>query len=275
MGSGDEAFSFPAELDALLGPPADEGGARVWRLDREHPGLPVEVRLAAGEARVDLAGYARSFDVAALDATDDEAREDAEEVARSVLDLVGGASFGDVSIALTRAGGRTFRRTLLLRRRRTSAAEDTEWSVVDSQRGLAWPPWARRTRVTLKNEGPRPASHPFAPREPPVPWAPWAGVAGYLGADPEQLPITAALPLDGELDLHNFHPKEVKPVVLEYIEQCRTRGITELRIVHGKGKGHLRRTVHAILERHPHVRRFELGGHGGGGWGATVVELEP
>ncbi|MCB9700851.1 MAG: Smr/MutS family protein [Myxococcales bacterium] len=83
----------------------------------------------------------------------------------------------------------------------------------------------------------------------------------------------APLAIDGELDLHNFSPKEVGRLVREYIEVCHDRGIVELRIIHGKGKGVLRRTVHAILGRHPAVESFRLGGHGEGSWGATMVTL--
>ena len=52
------------------------------------------------------------------------------------------------------------------------------------------------------------------------------------------------------------------------------REITELRVVHGKGKGHMRRTVHAILDSHPAVEGYRLAGHGRGSWGATLVELK-
>ncbi|MCH9688822.1 MAG: Smr/MutS family protein [Deltaproteobacteria bacterium] len=90
---------------------------------------------------------------------------------------------------------------------------------------------------------------------------------------PEPPPIQ--MKLDGELDLHQFSPKEVKPLVLETIEQCLEQGLLQLRIVHGKGIGNLRRTVHALLERHPEVLDFRLGGHGAGGWGATLVDLRP
>ncbi|MCY1005737.1 Smr/MutS family protein [Nannocystis pusilla] len=83
------------------------------------------------------------------------------------------------------------------------------------------------------------------------------------------------LPVDGELDLHNFSPRDVKRLVLEYLDVCLARGILEVRIVHGKGIGALRRTVHAILDRHPRVVGYRLGGHRGGGWGATVVDLSP
>jgi DNA-nicking Smr family endonuclease len=81
-------------------------------------------------------------------------------------------------------------------------------------------------------------------------------------------------PIDGVLDLHAFLPKEVPGLVREYIGACRERGILEVRIVHGKGIGHLRRTVHGVLARLPEVISFRLAGEDGGGWGATLVELK-
>ena len=81
------------------------------------------------------------------------------------------------------------------------------------------------------------------------------------------------LPIDGVLDLHAFRPGEVKSLVAEYIEECCRNGIRDVRIIHGKGTGTLRRTVHAVLERLPAVAGFRLAGEDGGGWGATVVAL--
>ena len=81
------------------------------------------------------------------------------------------------------------------------------------------------------------------------------------------------LPIDGVLDLHTFRPQDVKEVVFAYLEACREKGIFEVRVIHGKGIGQLRQTVHAILQKHPAVISFSLAGEAYGGTGATVVHL--
>ncbi len=83
------------------------------------------------------------------------------------------------------------------------------------------------------------------------------------------------LPVDGTLDLHTFQPREVKDLIPDYLESCRERGIDQVRIVHGKGTGVLRRTVHSLLGRLPGVKEFRTAGPDGGGWGATIVILQP
>lgn len=82
------------------------------------------------------------------------------------------------------------------------------------------------------------------------------------------------LPIDGTLDLHTFSPKEIKELIPEYIEACLEKEIYQLRIIHGKGTGTLRRIVHSILEKHPAVLDFRHEEGSGGGWGATVVDLK-
>lgn len=86
-------------------------------------------------------------------------------------------------------------------------------------------------------------------------------------------PDPVEMPIDGTLDLHTFRPRDVKDLVPEYLAACRERGIYRVRIVHGKGSGALRDTVHAVLRRLPEVADFRLAGPEGGGWGATLVEL--
>ena len=88
------------------------------------------------------------------------------------------------------------------------------------------------------------------------------------GPDPIEFEIS------DELDLHTFRPSEVGELVPDYIELCLEKGITRVRIIHGKGIGTLRTTVHKILERDPRVERFELAGATEGGWGATIAWLQ-
>jgi DNA-nicking Smr family endonuclease len=87
----------------------------------------------------------------------------------------------------------------------------------------------------------------------------------------EDAPIE--LPIDGVLDLHTFQPREVKDLVLSWLAACQERGILQVRIIHGKGIGNLRRTVHALLARHPEVISYTLDHPQFGGWGATIVTL--
>jgi DNA-nicking Smr family endonuclease len=79
--------------------------------------------------------------------------------------------------------------------------------------------------------------------------------------------------IDGVLDLHTFQPREIKDLVPDYLAACQDRGIVHVRIIHGKGIGNLRRTVHSILSRHPAVVSFALDHPEYGSWGATLVQL--
>jgi dsDNA-specific endonuclease/ATPase MutS2 len=83
------------------------------------------------------------------------------------------------------------------------------------------------------------------------------------------------IPIDGTLDLHTFRPDEVKVLLEHYLDECRKRGILQVRIIHGKGTGALREQVHALLARMPEVASFSLAGVDAGGWGATIVILDP
>lgn len=88
-------------------------------------------------------------------------------------------------------------------------------------------------------------------------------------------PAPTEWPITGTLGLHTFQPGQVGDLVPTYLDECRKRGILQVRIIHGKGTGQLRERVHAILRRIPEVVSFGLAPEGMGGWGATVVEMKP
>ena len=92
--------------------------------------------------------------------------------------------------------------------------------------------------------------------------------------DPAHDEAPVPLPITGELDLHTFAPSDLGDLLPAYLEECRKRGIGVVRIVHGKGTGTLRETVHALLRRSPLVADFRLGDEHTGGWGATLVTLK-
>ena len=80
--------------------------------------------------------------------------------------------------------------------------------------------------------------------------------------------------LGDTLDLHQFRPSDVGELVPDFLEDARAKGHAEVRIIHGKGTGSLRRSVHALLERSPHVVSYKLADDRSH-WGATVVVLKP
>lgn len=91
------------------------------------------------------------------------------------------------------------------------------------------------------------------------------------GASPDDV---AVIELGDTLDLHHFRPSDVGDLVPDFLEDARGKGYTEVRIIHGKGTGSLRRSVHALLDRSPHVASYKLADDRSH-WGATVIQLNP
>lgn len=91
--------------------------------------------------------------------------------------------------------------------------------------------------------------------------------------EPDEAPVP--LPIEGELDLHTFRPADLGELIPAWLDECAARGFREVRIIHGKGTGTLRTTVHTLLRRSPRVRAFRLGDERTGSWGATLVTLQP
>jgi dsDNA-specific endonuclease/ATPase MutS2 len=72
--------------------------------------------------------------------------------------------------------------------------------------------------------------------------------------DDESEPI--AVPIGPELDLHAFAPRDIPSVVDSYIEAAHDAGLSEVRLIHGRGKGIQRGIVQNALEHHPLVVEF-------------------
>ena len=81
------------------------------------------------------------------------------------------------------------------------------------------------------------------------------------------------IPIEDAIDLHAFLPRDVRDVVLSYLEAAHAAHFSEVRIIHGRGIGAQRASIRALLARHPLVASFRDAPPERGGWGATVVEL--
>jgi dsDNA-specific endonuclease/ATPase MutS2 len=89
----------------------------------------------------------------------------------------------------------------------------------------------------------------------------------------EDDPVAAiVVDIEDTLDLHTFAPRDVKDLVTDYLELAAGKRFAEVRIIHGKGQGTLRRIVHSVLDQHPRVATYRLAGDASS-WGATIVSL--
>jgi dsDNA-specific endonuclease/ATPase MutS2 len=88
-----------------------------------------------------------------------------------------------------------------------------------------------------------------------------------MDEEPVRIPITDVF------DLHSVPPRDVKPIIQEYLEEARRAGFKALRIVHGRGIGVQRELVRSILTETPFVDSFGDAPLEAGGWGATLVTL--
>lgn len=81
------------------------------------------------------------------------------------------------------------------------------------------------------------------------------------------------LEIEDSIDLHTFQPRDIPSVVESYLEAATEKGFSEVRIIHGRGKGVQRARVQQVLSESPLVDSFRDAPAARGGWGATVVRL--
>jgi dsDNA-specific endonuclease/ATPase MutS2 len=89
----------------------------------------------------------------------------------------------------------------------------------------------------------------------------------------EDVPVE--IPITDTLDLHPFRPDEIKEVAREYLIEAHARGFRQVRLIHGRGIGVQRERIRSLLQTLEFVEGFEDADPSGGGWGSTVVLLEP
>ncbi|HET7101371.1 MAG TPA: Smr/MutS family protein, partial [Terriglobia bacterium] len=96
-----------------------------------------------------------------------------------------------------------------------------------------------------------------------------AAVRGRLGMRVDATPAD----VPEEINLIGNTAEEALERVDEYLDRAYTAGRVRLRVIHGFGKGILRRNLHEMFSTHPHVEKFYLATQSEGGGGATIVEL--
>lgn len=89
----------------------------------------------------------------------------------------------------------------------------------------------------------------------------------------DPFPEPVKIEITDVIDLHTIHPKDVKRVVEEYLEQAHQAGFQSVRIIHGKGIGVQREIVRTVLARTPFVDDWTDAPPDAGGLGATIVRL--
>ena len=88
-----------------------------------------------------------------------------------------------------------------------------------------------------------------------------------MDEEPIRIPITDVF------DLHSVPPRDVKPIVEEYLEEAHRLGFKALRIIHGRGIGVQREIVRSVLSKSALVESFGDAPAEAGGWGATIATL--
>ena len=76
-----------------------------------------------------------------------------------------------------------------------------------------------------------------------------------------------------EIDIRGIRVSEAQDKLEVFLDQSLREGLTQVRIIHGKGSGALRSTVKQILSKHPLVKTFDQETDSKGEVGSTKVTL--
>ncbi|MGH9468863.1 MAG: endonuclease MutS2 [Terriglobia bacterium] len=78
---------------------------------------------------------------------------------------------------------------------------------------------------------------------------------------------------EAEINVIGSTAEEARERVDKFLDEAYVAGRFRLRVVHGHGKGVLRKTLHQMFADHPHVEQYYPAPSNEGGAGATIVEL--
>ena len=80
-------------------------------------------------------------------------------------------------------------------------------------------------------------------------------------------------PAIGEVYLRQLTVDDALLKLDKYLNDAFMAGLYQVRVIHGKGTGTLRRVIREQLAKHPLVKSYRAGDYGEGGAGVTMVEL--
>jgi dsDNA-specific endonuclease/ATPase MutS2 len=92
-----------------------------------------------------------------------------------------------------------------------------------------------------------------------------------MSEEDSPFPEIVYIEITDSLDLHAFHPRDVKAVVTEYLKEAQKKGFRVVRIIHGKGVGVQRETVRKVLAETEFVKSYKNAPEFSGSWGATIA----
>ena len=95
-------------------------------------------------------------------------------------------------------------------------------------------------------------------------------VKKYIEKTRREFKNTAQSP---ELDLRGMDSLEAASVLTIFLDNAYMANLTQVRIIHGKGTGVLRKAVQEELKKNKHVKSYRLGVYGEGEDGVTIAEL--
>jgi DNA mismatch repair protein MutS2 len=99
-------------------------------------------------------------------------------------------------------------------------------------------------------------------------------VHGGTGAPRPAVAARRSEEAPAELNVIGDNAEIARERVDKFLDEAYMAGCLRLRVIHGHGKGILRKSLHEMFASHPHVEKFYFAPPHEGGAGATIVELK-